>query len=276
MTIGEVVSRAGELVASIEVVNFLDYYDIKLNPWRPVEMIKALRSIDSRKIVRFEREQDKDALFNADANVIMAAAERMGMLMERTLPTGHWGLGIVCAGARRACSDRLNDLAKAITSGQVIVDNLFLAGTGRILGEAELAYTQTFAPDASTEIELGEAAVEEVGIAYPELGLSKDNCIITARKGTIGVLVEAIENTHSNEDTPDGILVETHQIYREFTLFDAARAASWTFVYEVEVAGCPSDPSVIAARKATTYRYEVARTIVAAIMLLANLDDDQI
>lgn len=249
----------------------LQHFGIDADPaGQPDQFLETLKQLnprykEDRTLVRYELEADETQWDDTTKEVIMRTAENMGLLDAETPLAGDYDVVIVLGGARQSNLDRARYAATAAQEGGATFGSMVVAGSGRILKEAEQASVANYAPGAQTEYDLCAAAAATVAQESP--GLPVDSKLVEGDKvDTAAIVTGVLSSLQASGNLPENARVAavTTQIYRTFTQLDLARAAKPFGVNKTFTAGNPSDPAIAAKRTPATYLSEILRTLKAA------------
>ncbi|MEK7599416.1 MAG: hypothetical protein AAB462_00030 [Patescibacteria group bacterium] len=252
---------------------FLQHFGVEADPFeQPQEFQAALEQLNprfqgGRDLVRFELEADQTEWDEPTKDVIMRAAEGMRMLETETPLTDRFDVVIALGGARQSNLDRTRYAVKAIREKTATVDNLIVAGSSRVLSEAEQDNVENYAYGAEREYQLCSAAAATVRGENPDLTIGVFGSEGVGEKaGTPAIIEEVLTMFRDKGKLPYGARVGavTTQIYQASTELDLARVAKQFGITETFTAGNPSDPNIVEARTPATYLSEVLRTLRAA------------
>ena len=170
--------------------------------------------------------------------------------------------------ARMAPLDRLKYAAGAVESGAAKAKLLIAAGSERKVGDAERSATDTYAPGAVTEFDLGMGAASKV--ARESRLLVAPLLVPGERAGNIDVF-NAVGDTLVSQGLLERALgAVTTEIYRKATEMDMRFVARVMGIPRIAVAGNPSDQAIVDRRTPSTYLAEVVRTMRSASALAAQ------
>jgi hypothetical protein len=250
---------------------FLQHFGVQIDPKSDRNaFLDAIKQLDprfqgERDLVRWQLEQDTTEWDEDTESIIMATAERFGILKPETQLVGDYDVVISLGAARQANLDRARYAAAAVGSDQATADMLIVTGSDRPLNDQEQSNTANYAPEAATEFDLATGAARVVQAENLGVNVRLSNTE-GARATTTDVINKVLSDLASQGVSLDGLRLGavTTQIYQPFTAIEVAAAAKRFGVTDTFVAGNPSDPEIVARRTPATYLSEILRTLRAA------------
>ena len=269
---------SGELVLRNSASRmFLRAVGIEANPFTEMESFLLAcqqanpRYKNGKDLVRFELEDE--ALWPQDVHdATLNLAGFLNMCRGETPLTGAWDIIIALGGARRSPLHRACYAAQAVVDVRATVSvAIAVAGSTRLLNDAEKAQVQDFAPGAETEYDLCYGAAEKVKTHYPELNVVSI-CKDDAKSGNDGVIDQTIEvlDPETAEHKPLRVAAVTTRIYTVGLHLDMAKAAKRHSWRDYAAAGHASDPETVFNRKTATYLSECLTTLRKAAIAHAE------
>ena len=223
-----------------------------------------------RDLVRFVLEKDCAEWPDEVVDATMNLAGSLGMLHGETPLTGKWDIIIALGGARRSPLHRACYAAQAIREYRASATTLVIAGSTRLLSEAEKAQVQDFAPNAQTEYDLCAGAAKYIEDHHMNLVDIATVCKDDSRSGNDGVIDQTIADLKpAFGDMPLSVAAVTTRIYTAGLELDMARAAKRHGWCGYAAAGHASDPEMIFNRSLSTYLSECLTTLRKAAVTAA-------
>lgn len=219
-----------------------------------------------------------DPLVHANRRLVLSAARALGLARVRLPRRRVFDYVLILGGARLSNLYRLRRAKELLERGIVDAGSIALLGSQRSVMPTERDATDTYAPDARTELDLllKAAELELAGSSVTVHTLAAPSPEPGKRRATSA---DSYRFFHERLQPPPGAscLLVTSQIYVPYQHLEAVRMLALPHELELETIGFPVrwGGSLQGLRAPANYLQEIRSMIQASDRLVASLDPSE-